>query len=479
LRAREAGYITGPSHGLAGRELVHRRQDSAGTGPAGRDAAGTRVVLPRTAPPAQAPSPAPPATGQPAPRGPSAPASSASAPAPRARSAATAREGATPRETTQTAPRRPRKGLSIVVGPVTVLTVAIAFASLAAYAVFTTGVMLFGDKLSARLVAQQSDMQFAYEQKLVVFRAQLDRFARQTRVDRDSIEGQIADLMLRQAALEARQAMLTALAEQTRAGDGTQRQAQAVAPRSGFAVLDASHPAAQRAQHLERSMTRVEGAQVRALAGFMVQSQGTLARLQGAFTEVGLDPELFSPSRGLARGSVAALLPAGSEVGGGPFEENYVRIRRTLSVLGRLRTAASAVPFQKPMGEEGQLSSPFGMRSDPFTGEGRMHAGLDFRAAEGAPIHAGASGVVLSASMAGGYGNLVQIDHGNGLVTRYAHLSSMLVTPGQPVAQGMLIGRVGSTGRSTGPHLHYETRLRDEPLDPMRFIRAGSVLFSQ
>jgi murein DD-endopeptidase MepM/ murein hydrolase activator NlpD len=88
-------------------------------------------------------------------------------------------------------------------------------------------------------------------------------------------------------------------------------------------------------------------------------------------------------------------------------------------------------------------------------------------------VRAGGSGVVLSAGVGGGYGNLVQIDHGNGIITRYAHLSAILVQPGQPVSGGMVVGLVGSTGRSTGPHLHYETRVNDEPRDPNRFIEAG------
>jgi murein DD-endopeptidase MepM/ murein hydrolase activator NlpD len=91
----------------------------------------------------------------------------------------------------------------------------------------------------------------------------------------------------------------------------------------------------------------------------------------------------------------------------------------------------------------------------------------------GAPVHATAAGVVVSAGVAGGYGNMVEIDHGNGLATRYAHLSSIEVVPGQTVGFGTVLGRIGATGRATGPHLHYEVRIDGEPVDPERFLRAG------
>jgi murein DD-endopeptidase MepM/ murein hydrolase activator NlpD len=102
-----------------------------------------------------------------------------------------------------------------------------------------------------------------------------------------------------------------------------------------------------------------------------------------------------------------------------------------------------------------------------------MHTGIDFRAPSGTPARATAPGKVVEADWVGGYGNMVEIDHGNGLTTRYAHLSSVEVDVGQTVTKGQVIGRVGSTGRSTGPHLHYETRLDGDPMDPMRFVRAG------
>lgn len=388
-------------------------------------------------------------------------------------------------------PGRPR--WTMTVGPATIALVLVAFALLAGWAAIATSALIFGDKLSARLVAQQSDMQFAYEQKLVVFRTQLDRFARQTRLERDGVEGRIADLMLRQAALEARQAMLTALADQTRVPDGASpvkfgeaggapikaASVQRAAPQSTFTILDPSYPAPERVTYLEHAIDRFEKVQLGSLNGLTQRSQSTLLQLRSAFSEVGLDAEKFVPTAALVRGQVANLLPETKDFGGGPFESNVAQIRRTLSVLGRLRTAANAVPFFRPIpGSAGLMTSSYGTRSDPFTGEARFHAGTDFRSPIGVPVHAGGSGVVQTAGVGGGYGNLVIIDHGNGITTRYGHLSAINVTVGQPVALGTVVGLVGSTGRSTGPHLHYETRINGEPNDPTHFIRVGERIYA-
>jgi murein DD-endopeptidase MepM/ murein hydrolase activator NlpD len=122
---------------------------------------------------------------------------------------------------------------------------------------------------------------------------------------------------------------------------------------------------------------------------------------------------------------------------------------------------------------EVEFTSGFGVRSDPFLGRAAMHTGLDFRAQMGDPVRVTANGKVVSAGWSGGYGRMVEVDHGNGLATRYGHLSEINVKLGQQVRIGEVIGEVGSTGRSTGPHLHYETRIEGEAVDPQKFLRAG------
>jgi murein DD-endopeptidase MepM/ murein hydrolase activator NlpD len=116
------------------------------------------------------------------------------------------------------------------------------------------------------------------------------------------------------------------------------------------------------------------------------------------------------------------------------------------------------------------------MRVDPFLRSPAMHTGLDMRGETGSPARATANGKVTIAGVNGGYGKMVEVDHGNGLTTRYAHLSAIEVRVGQGVRIGQIVGRIGSTGRSTGPHLHYETRVDGDPVDPQKYLRAGARL---
>ena len=122
------------------------------------------------------------------------------------------------------------------------------------------------------------------------------------------------------------------------------------------------------------------------------------------------------------------------------------------------------------------MTSGFGIRLDPFTRTLAQHTGIDFRAQHGSPVRAAGAGRVTAAGPNGGYGRMVEIDHGNGVTTRYAHLSAITVSEGDTVAAGTTIGRAGSTGRSTGTHLHYETRIDGVPVDGQRFLKLGRRL---
>jgi murein DD-endopeptidase MepM/ murein hydrolase activator NlpD len=142
------------------------------------------------------------------------------------------------------------------------------------------------------------------------------------------------------------------------------------------------------------------------------------------------------------------------------------------SRLFQARFEALRVPSAPPV--EGVIGSGFGFRTDPITGRAALHTGLDFPAEPGTPIVASAGGVVLSTDWHAEYGHTVELDHGNGLVTRYAHCLKVLVKPGQVVKRGQAIAEVGSTGRSTGPHLHFEVLVQGVPQDPSRFLAAAS-----
>ena len=147
------------------------------------------------------------------------------------------------------------------------------------------------------------------------------------------------------------------------------------------------------------------------------------------------------------------------------------------SRLMEARLASLMVPSSRPV--DGPVGSSFGFRYDPFNGRQALHTGLDFPAPVGTPIQAAAGGVVLAIERHADYGNLLTLDHGNGLVTRYAHLSRVLVEPGDIVRRRQPIAEVGSTGRSTGPHLHFEVLLAGVPQNPARFLAkapSGRVL---
>ncbi len=138
------------------------------------------------------------------------------------------------------------------------------------------------------------------------------------------------------------------------------------------------------------------------------------------------------------------------------------------SRLFEKRLAALMVPNSRPV--DGPVGSGFGFRSDPFSGRAALHTGLDFPSDIGTPIHAAAGGVVLQVEFHPQYGHMVELDHGRGLVTRYAHTSKVLVKVGDLIKRGQVIAQVGTTGRSTGPHLHFEVLVDGVPQDPARFL---------
>lgn len=135
---------------------------------------------------------------------------------------------------------------------------------------------------------------------------------------------------------------------------------------------------------------------------------------------------------------------------------------------------ARQIPTAQPV--EGVKGSGYGYRIDPFSGRSAFHQGIDFSAPTGTPIVAAAGGVVILSEWHPGFGQLVEIDHGNDLITRYAHSSKVLVKAGDLIKRGQKIAEVGSTGRSTGPHLHFEVLVNGEPQNPMRFLAAGSEI---
>jgi murein DD-endopeptidase MepM/ murein hydrolase activator NlpD len=170
------------------------------------------------------------------------------------------------------------------------------------------------------------------------------------------------------------------------------------------------------------------------------------------------------------RGQGGPARPVDSAAALAALEAKTAKLERTLRMYeGFLRTHGGVRPSIWPV--YGKLESGVGGRRNPFGGRGyEYHEGQDIDAAYGTPVQVAASGKVVIAGWLRGYGKVVYVDHGNGLSTRYGHLSEIDVTVGQSVTQGQKIGLVGSTGRSTGPHLHYEVRVNNQPVDPKPYL---------
>jgi murein DD-endopeptidase MepM/ murein hydrolase activator NlpD len=158
------------------------------------------------------------------------------------------------------------------------------------------------------------------------------------------------------------------------------------------------------------------------------------------------------------------------------FETRLNRINASSAQIDGVEQTILTVPLGSPVIGETDMTSPFGMRKHPIFRRMAIHTGIDLRGDTGEPVRATATGKVTIAGRQGGYGNMVEISHGNGLATRFGHLSSIGVKVGQVVRIGEIIGNIGSTGFSTGPHLHYETRVNGQPVDPQKFLRAGASL---
>ena len=206
------------------------------------------------------------------------------------------------------------------------------------------------------------------------------------------------------------------------------------------------------------------------LTAMKEQADSKANRMQSVLADLGVNLGKMPPPRGAGGPFVPLRAPRS---GASPFDRQLYQVNIARAQVDRFTQALLSVPVRKPVTGELDMTSPFGIRTDPFLGRPAMHTGIDLRGEIGEAVHATADGRITIAGRDGGYGNLVEINHGNGLATRYGHLSEIDVKVGQTVRIGEVVGKIGSTGRSTGPHLHYETRVDGEAVNPQKFLRAG------
>ena len=217
-------------------------------------------------------------------------------------------------------------------------------------------------------------------------------------------------------------------------------------------------------------------AQQEAIQQLISRARAALERTHRNMSQLGLEPNKLlaqAPRQAAAGGPYIEFKRAGR---GSPAHNNLVTLGESLDRLADLQRAGRAIPVGAPLSAYG-LASPYGLRRDPFNGHLAMHNGLDLAAVQGAEVRARSPGKVVFAGRNGPYGNMVEVDHGYGLRTRYGHLSAISVKQGQTVAVRDKLGAVGSTGRSTAPHLHYEILFNGKTIDPRKFVETKQYVF--
>jgi len=400
-------------------------------------------------------------------------------------------------------------GRQVRLGPVAFWTVVGTLVIMAVWSVATATYFAFRDDLLTRLIARQAEMQYAYEDRIADLRGQVDRLTSRQLLDQEQFEQKLDQLMRRQAALESRAATLGGVASgadptptgaikppaRTSASDTA---APKPSPINDTVILvpppdrearlesralptETTRVTANKTSggieaalaQVQESLDRVEQRQTHALNGLEESFDAKARRMRNVLAELGVDVGKMPAVAPAATGG--PFVPVTSMRGGdsGAFERQLYRINLSRAQVDHLNRAMINVPVRKPLAGELEFSSGFGVRMDPFIRSLAMHTGVDMRSTMGEPVRATAAGKVVFTGWSGGYGKMVEVDHGNGLSTRYGHLSAIDVSEGQNVRVGQTVGKVGSTGRSTGPHLHYETRIDGDAVDPQKFLRAA------
>lgn len=217
------------------------------------------------------------------------------------------------------------------------------------------------------------------------------------------------------------------------------------------------------------ALARIEAGQIALVDRLTRYADSRSQAATDAIRKLGLNPAAMAAgSRGAEGGPLVKLATSAD----GSVDPRFRRMGQSLARMDALENGLASIPQVSPA-HVAYVSSSYGYRSDPFTGGAAFHAGLDFPGPMGSPIYAAAKGRVTFVGQKSGYGNCVEVTHGNGLMTRYGHLSGFRAHVGEEVDAGALIAAMGSTGRSTGPHLHFEVRVNDRPVNPRPFLEAA------
>ncbi|RWC75530.1 MAG: M23 family peptidase [Mesorhizobium sp.] len=385
-----------------------------------------------------------------------------------------------------------------------------ALAAIAIGYLLATSYLVLRDDLIGATTARQARMQQAYEDRISALRAQVDRITSRQLLDQQLMETKVSELLQRQTQLSQRHGRLgpllqraendagTVPADDPAAAAKTDKRAEVTGsinqPAQTYAVASLgadlgtadtrpfslwstrtdplpSDSAADRADKLfvsiNQSLKSIENEQLSRISTLADNAYKSADAIQQALQAAGLPVDSdFGKNESDVGGP---LIPLDSSM---IFDSKVKELDEALDTLDQLKKEARQLPLANPAPGH-SVTSPFGVRTDPILGTAALHPGMDFRAPIGMAARVTAPGVVTKAGWNGGYGRMVEIDHGNGFATRYGHLSEIDVTVGENVDAGAIIGKTGSSGRSTGPHLHYEVRHNGEAIDPLRFLTVG------
>lgn len=281
------------------------------------------------------------------------------------------------------------------------------------------------------------------------------------------------DLAATTADLERRQDVLDRIAEML--PEDAVAPVEAESASTVGAVSDSSKEADELISLIEREipgaagLARIEARQLAFVERVTRYADRRAQSAESAIRRLGLNPQMMMVADEEAMGGPLEQLVTGRD---GSLDPRFERMVLSLSRMASLERGLQEIPQVMPA-DIRSISSGFGYRRDPFNGHAAMHAGLDFRAPYGAPIHAAADGTVSFVGTKAGYGNVVEVSHGNGMITRYAHMSRFDARVGQDVTAGSVIGRIGNSGRSTGPHLHFEVRINGRAVNPRPFLETA------
>jgi murein DD-endopeptidase MepM/ murein hydrolase activator NlpD len=389
---------------------------------------------------------------------------------------------------------------------------AVAGSALAAIAVgylLATSYLVLRDDLIGATTARQARMQQAYEDRISALRGQVDRITSRQLLDQQLMETKVSELIERQTQLNERHGRLGPMLERAENAVGNPLPTAGPVPADkpdnraditgsisqvqgySLASLDAAdtkpfslwstrsdqaqgETSADRADKLfvsiNQSLRDIENRQLSHISQLAENAQHNADAIADALEAAGLPVDNTVGQNGVGKSDVGGpLIPVNSST---MFESKVKDLDEALDTLDQVKKEALRLPLANPAPGH-VVTSAFGVRTDPIIGAAALHSGMDFRAAVGMQAKVTAPGTVVRAGWNGGYGRMVEVDHGDGYATRYAHLSEILVKVGDKLNAGDVVGKTGSSGRSTGPHLHYEVRHNGEAVNPLRFLSAG------